>query len=303
MSEQRLKWDGSEVSRLRELYLTSPDMSTPLLTEAFNFNMTTPRHRTKNAVKCQLRIIRAELEEGIPTTSAAPATRIPRNLLNEQADITCQICHDRSTWSILHEGYRRIEAAHHYALKLERDQIEAANALAQCRDALTTTAAEVDEERLDHRATKEALGFEQAMHKQTISVLERVFEEARVSGELADHLRYQIAALQRTPSPQIVHVPVGAVLELEGSTPTQSNLALLDETVARPTPSPQIVQVPPRAVLELEGSTPTQNNLALLEEAEAKSTTGNRGYTGESIQTKMTRFPDESGRSKVLLKG
>lgn len=102
----------------------------------------------------------------------------------------------------MHEGYRRLEAAHHYALKLERHLTDAANAtnlshiaLAQCRDALTASGTEVDEERLDHRATQEALAFEQAMHKETINVLERVFEEARVSGELADHLRRQIATL------------------------------------------------------------------------------------------------------------
>ena len=112
----------------------------------------------------------------------------------------------------MHEGYRRIEAAHHYALKIARD-------LAQCRDALTASAAEVDEERLDHRATQEALSFERSTHRETINVLERVFEEARVSGELADHLRRQIATLQSTPSSQIVQVPTRAVLELEGSTP------------------------------------------------------------------------------------
>ncbi|KFY98955.1 hypothetical protein V500_01503 [Pseudogymnoascus sp. VKM F-4518 (FW-2643)] len=93
MSEQRLKWDRSEVLRLRELYLKSPDMPVPLLTEAFN--MTTPRHRTKNAVKCQLRLVRAELEEGGPViatsatsaTSATPATFLPRNLLNEENSV------------------------------------------------------------------------------------------------------------------------------------------------------------------------------------------------------------------------
>ena len=150
----------------------------------------------------------------------------------------------------MHEGYRRLEAAHHYALKLERDLIGTANVtqqshivLAQCRDALTASAAELDEERLDHRATQEALNFERATHRETINVLERVFEEARVSGELADHLRRQTATLQSTPSSQIV-------------------------------------QVPTCAVLELEGSTPTKNNLALLVAAEAKPTTGNRGSTG-----------------------
>ena len=87
---------------MRELYLKSPDMPVPLLTEAFN--MTTPRHRTKNAVKCQLRLVRAELEEGrwcyhsanvanqaytggpgiaTSATSATSATLIPRNQLNE----------------------------------------------------------------------------------------------------------------------------------------------------------------------------------------------------------------------------
>lgn len=135
----------------------------------------------------------------------------------------------------MHEGYRRIEAAHHYALKCERE-------LKQCQDALTASAAEVNEERLDHRATQEALSFERATHRETINVLERVFEEARVSGELADHLGRQIATLQSTPSSQIV-------------------------------------QWPPRAEVQPEGSTLTQNNLALHEAAEAKPTTGNRGST------------------------
>lgn len=107
MSERRLKWDRSEVSILRELYLKNPDMAVPLLTEAFN--MTTHRHRTKNAVKCQLRLVRAELEEGrwcyhpanvanqaykggpgiaTSATSATPATLIPRNILNEVSVIS-----------------------------------------------------------------------------------------------------------------------------------------------------------------------------------------------------------------------
>ncbi|KFY17995.1 hypothetical protein V492_00245 [Pseudogymnoascus sp. VKM F-4246] len=266
MSEQRLKWDRSEVSRLRELYLNSPGIPIPSLTKAYNLKA--PRHRTKNAVKCQLRMIRAELEIGIPSfatsaTSAALSAPVARSLLNEQADASCQICHDRSTWNILHEGYRRIEAAHHYALKCERE-------LKQCQDALTASAAEVNEERLDHRATQEALGFEQALHKETIKVLERVFEEARVSGELADYLRRQVASLQRPPSAQIV-------------------------------------QVPPRAVLELEGSTPTQNNLALLEASEAKSTTGSRSSPGpiniaeNSMQTRFTKFPGHESLGDILL--
>ncbi|KAL5353539.1 hypothetical protein ACLOAV_001576 [Pseudogymnoascus australis] len=90
MSEQRLKWDRSEISLLRELYLQNPDMPVPLLTETYN--MTTHRHRTKNAVKCQLRLVRADLEEGSPgiatsATSATPATLVPRNLLNEETSV------------------------------------------------------------------------------------------------------------------------------------------------------------------------------------------------------------------------
>ncbi|OBT70563.1 hypothetical protein VF21_10391 [Pseudogymnoascus sp. 05NY08] len=60
MSEQRLRWDRSEVSRLRELYLNSPDIPIPSLTKAYNLN--SRRHRTRNAVKCQLRMIRADLD-------------------------------------------------------------------------------------------------------------------------------------------------------------------------------------------------------------------------------------------------
>jgi hypothetical protein len=101
-------------------------------------------------------------------------------------------------------------------------------------------------------------------------VLERVFEEARVSGELADHLRRQLATLQSTPGSQIVQAPLGAVLELEGSTPT----------------------------------------LALLEAAEAKSTTGSRGSPGpinvvaidDNIQTRMTRFPGHESLGGILLR-
>ncbi|OBT83102.1 hypothetical protein VE02_09057 [Pseudogymnoascus sp. 03VT05] len=90
MSEQRLKWDRSEVLRLRELYLNSPDIPIPSLTKAYNLKA--PRHRTKNAVKCQLRMIRADLDVGIPSfatsaTSAALSAPIARSLLNEENSI------------------------------------------------------------------------------------------------------------------------------------------------------------------------------------------------------------------------
>lgn len=44
----------------------------------------------------------------------------------------------------------------------------------------------LDKERLEFRGTQEALNFELKRHKETSELLGRVFEEARLSGELAD---------------------------------------------------------------------------------------------------------------------
>ncbi|OBT85136.1 hypothetical protein VE02_05623 [Pseudogymnoascus sp. 03VT05] len=147
-------------------------------------------------------------------------------------EASCQLCRDRSTWNILHESYRRLEDSRNYGLQLERDLVEARNileqsrfALMQSQEALSMCSTRLDEERLEFRCTQEALNFEHERHKETTELLGRVFEEARLSGELADMRGRQLAMLQGIPSPQFEQ-PTAVVEEQCVTTPlTKENLA------------------------------------------------------------------------------
>lgn len=134
----------------------------------------------------------------------------------------------------MHESYRRLEDAHNYGFKLERDIVEAVNALEQSRfaliqsqEALSSCCTMLDEERLEFRGAQEALNFERERHKETIELLERVFEEARQSGELADMRSRQVAMLQSVPVSQSEHATAVVEEQWVGSLLTKENLAQL----------------------------------------------------------------------------
>jgi hypothetical protein len=93
-----------------------------------------------------------------------------------------------------------------YARMLEHDRKEAMNSLTQCEAALAASREVINQERLYHRASQEELTFERERHKETVELLERVFEEARRSGEIADSLGCQIATLQAASSSGIAQV-------------------------------------------------------------------------------------------------
>ncbi|KAL5344940.1 hypothetical protein ACLOAV_009893 [Pseudogymnoascus australis] len=149
-------------------------------------------------------------------------------------EASCQLCRDRSTWNILHESYRRLEDSRNYGLQLERDLVEARNTLEQSRfalmqsqEALSMCSTRLDEERLEFRGTQEALNFEHERHKETSELLGRVFEEARLSGELADMRGRQLAMLQSIPGPESEQ-PTAVAEELWVASPlTKQNLAQL----------------------------------------------------------------------------
>jgi hypothetical protein len=91
-----------------------------------------------------------------------------------------------------------------YARRLEHDLKEAMDSLTQCDAALAASREVINQERLYHRASQEELTFERERHKETVELLEKVFEEARRSGEIADRLGCQVAALQAASSSGIV---------------------------------------------------------------------------------------------------
>lgn len=137
----------------------------------------------------------------------------------------------------MRDCYRRVEEADGYARKLERELRHAANiaeqsrlALAQCEDALAGSWAKLDEERLDFRAAQEALTFERERHKETTELLERVIEEARLSGDLADTLSRQVAILQSTPTSNGTKEGPNAKRQRVRAPLTETNLKLLDKT-------------------------------------------------------------------------
>jgi hypothetical protein len=98
-----------------------------------------------------------------------------------------------------------------YARSLEHDLEEAMglawqshHALTQCEASLAASWETINQERLEHRESQEALTFEREMHKETIELLEQVFQEAVRSGEIADSLSSQVAALQAASNSGIV---------------------------------------------------------------------------------------------------
>ncbi len=213
-----------------------------------------------------------------------------RKLLTFQqpGEASCQLCRDRSTWNILHESYRRLEDSCNYGLQLERDLVEARNTLEQSRfalmqsqEALSMCSTRLDEERLEFRGTQEALNFELERHKETSELLGCVFEEARLSGELADMRGRQLAMLQRIPGPQSEHPTAVAGDQWVPSPLTKQNLAQLqacDEqsamkdlpeisTESIPGGFPDQQNGPPPQVVE-----PEQGRSAALKKARAKKT-------------------------------
>ncbi|KFY28054.1 hypothetical protein V491_00660 [Pseudogymnoascus sp. VKM F-3775] len=186
---------------------------------------------------------------------------------NQPGEASCQMCRDRSTWNILYESYRRLEDQRNHGLKLERDLVEAVNALEQSRfaliqsqEALSACCARLDEERLEFRGIQEALNFERERHKETIELLERVFEEARRSGELADMRGRQVAMLQSVPGSQIEQTPTVTEDHWVASALTKENLTQLqawDEQNVMPNlPDISIESVPGNLHDQQNGSPP-----------------------------------------------
>ncbi|KFY96901.1 hypothetical protein V498_02412 [Pseudogymnoascus sp. VKM F-4517 (FW-2822)] len=165
---------------------------------------------------------------------AASAASMSLQSSSMPGEASCQLCRDRSTWNILHESYRRLEDSRNYGLQLERDLVEARNtleqsrfALVQSQEALSMCSTRLDEERLEFRGTQEALNFEHERHKETTELLGRVFEEARLSGELADMRGRQLAMLQSIPGPQFEQPTAVAEEQWVASPLTKENLTQL----------------------------------------------------------------------------
>jgi hypothetical protein len=69
-------------------------------------------------------------------------------------------------------------------------------AFTNCEAALFASWEKLNNERLDHRASREELSFERERHQESIELLDRVFKEAVRSGDVADSLKSQITVLQ-----------------------------------------------------------------------------------------------------------
>ncbi|KAH8674402.1 hypothetical protein BGZ60DRAFT_271486 [Tricladium varicosporioides] len=143
----------------------------------------------------------------------------------------CATCHERSTWDFLRDFYLRVESANDYARRLESELHEAKNtahqsqhALTQCEAALVNSWEMLNEERLDYRASQEALSFERERHKETMDLLERVFKEAIRSGEVADCLGGKLTELQAAASCRVAQAIPQTMATTEAS-PSTSNLA------------------------------------------------------------------------------
>ncbi|KFX92039.1 hypothetical protein V490_05590 [Pseudogymnoascus sp. VKM F-3557] len=219
-------------------------------------------------------------------------------------EASCQICHDRSTWNILHESYRRLEDERNYRLQLERDLVEAGNTLEQSRfaliqsqEALSACCTRLDEERLEFRATQEALNFEHERHKETTELLERVFEEARLSGELADMRGREVAMLQNIPGSQFEQATVAAGEQWVASPLTKENLAQLqacDEQSA-------MKDLPKISAEGIPGDFHGQQNAPppqVDETEQGRSAAPKRPRSKKSANTKPNRAPKKATQKK-----
>lgn len=167
----------------------------------------------------------------------------------------CEICHERSAWDFLRDFYLRVEAAHEYARSLENELYvaqsaahQAQSALTQCESSLVNSLEQLNEERLDHRASQEALTFERASHKETAEMLEQVFREATRSAEIADRLSLQVATLQSKPGQALISQPTESLKDLPG-TNTSSPEPLSEKPRATHSTNPNL-----SSVHELHGS-------------------------------------------------
>ncbi|KAI9768258.1 MAG: hypothetical protein M1840_005088 [Geoglossum simile] len=143
----------------------------------------------------------------------------------------CHTCRERSNWFFLKEFYHRVETADNYSRKLEVDLHHsriaahtAAAAHADCQSALTKCQNALEEERLEHRACKEALQFESDRRGETDRCLECAYVVAQQAGEIADSLRSEVAKLKGNQLVDDTYDPKPA--------PSTVNL-LLDLSVAR----------------------------------------------------------------------
>ena len=112
----------------------------------------------------------------------------------------------RSSWGFLQDFYLRVETAENHAQMLERELYESQSAahqchtaLLQCESSLSACWEVLNKERLNHRASREALASESERHKETMRFLERMSKEAIRSGEIADILSNRLdTALGKT---------------------------------------------------------------------------------------------------------
>jgi len=119
-----------------------------------------------------------------------------------------------------------------YAERLEHDLEEAMDlawgsrhALTLCEESLASSWDMINQERLDHRASQEALTFERERHKETIELLEKVFKEAVRSGEIADSLGSQVAALQAASNSGIIQAVPQAMVSMKAPLGKESSIA------------------------------------------------------------------------------
>jgi recombination DNA repair RAD52 pathway protein len=140
----------------------------------------------------------------------------------------CAICDERSTWEFLRDFYIKVESANGYAQRMENERHEAMKVaqesqhnLAQCEASLAASWKLLNEERLQHRASQEALLFELERHQETIQLLNQVFKEAERTGEVADRLSRKLAELQAASESGVVQ----AVPQTTTSTVVQNILA------------------------------------------------------------------------------
>ena len=162
----------------------------------------------------------------------------------------CEVCQERSSWDFLRDFYSRVDFANEYARRLEIDLHQTTHearrsqlALTQCEASLVASWEMLNEERLEHRASQEALTFERERHQETIELLERIFKEAVRSGEIADSLGNQVAALQAASSLEIKEVVPQTAALLEAS-PSNESLMVLEAPTSANQGSDSAKQLP-----------------------------------------------------------
>lgn len=168
----------------------------------------------------------------------------------------CEECLGRSSWDFVQDCYLRVEKAESYVQMLEKRLFESQKtaqqchaALAQCEMSLSASWEILNEERLHHRASREALAYESERHRETAKMLEYMSQEVIRRGGVADILSSRLSTAPNLSDYQAVPTLDDFMTEATplGNTSTESMPTSDGQQIA---PAQRLLLLPPPRSLQ-----------------------------------------------------